>query len=57
MSNDSIVKFRFFDKVETTWTFSICFDIVERIDDDNEEAFSTDNTDSDYPLSDTVTVP
>ena len=31
MSNDSIVKFRPFDKVETNWTCSICFDIVERI--------------------------
>jgi len=30
MSNDSIVKFRPFDKVETNWTCSICFDIVER---------------------------
>jgi len=29
MSNDSIVKFRPFDKVETNWTCSICFDIVE----------------------------
>jgi len=31
MSNDSIVKCRPFDKVETNWTCSICFDIVERI--------------------------
>ena len=39
MSNDSIVKFRPFDKVDTNWTCSIClnwtcsicFDIVERI--------------------------
>ena len=31
MSNDSIVKFRHFDKVETNGTCSVCFDIVERI--------------------------
>ena len=30
MSNDSIVKFRPFDNVETNWTCSICFDVVER---------------------------
>jgi len=30
MSNDSIVKFRPFDKVETNWTCPICFDIDER---------------------------
>ena len=30
MSNDSIVKFRPFDKVETNWTCLICFDFVER---------------------------
>jgi len=30
MTNDSIVKFRPFDKVETNWTCSIYFDIVER---------------------------
>jgi len=30
MSNDSIVKCRPFDKVETNWTRSICFDFVER---------------------------
>jgi len=29
-SNDSIVKFRPFDKVETKWKCSICFDFVER---------------------------
>jgi len=30
MSNEFIVKFRPFDKVETNWTCSICFDFVER---------------------------
>ena len=30
MSNEFIVKFRHFDKVETNRTCSICFDFVER---------------------------
>ena len=30
ISNDSIVKFRFFDNDETNWACSICFDFVER---------------------------
>ena len=30
MSNEFIVKLRPFDKVETNWTCSICFDVVER---------------------------
>jgi len=30
VSNEFIVKFRLFDKVETNWTCSICFDFVER---------------------------
>jgi len=30
MSNEFIAKFRPYDKVETNWTCSICFDIVER---------------------------